>query len=72
MKRADLEGANLKRVNLEDAELDQADLMNANLRKAKGLPVKKLSKVKTLYEVKLESPLKKQIKRDHPHLLRRP
>jgi len=72
LKRADLEGANLQRVNLEKADLDQADLMNANLRKAKGLPIKKLSKVKTLYEVKLESPLKKQIKRDHPHLLRKP
>lgn len=72
LKRADLEGANLKRVNLENAELDQADLMNANLRKAKGLPIKKLSKVKTLYEVDLESPLKKQIKKEHPHLLRKP
>jgi uncharacterized protein YjbI with pentapeptide repeats len=72
LKRADLEGANLQRVNLEKAELDQADLMSANLRKVTGLPVKKLSKVKTLYEVKLESPLKKQIKKDHPHLLRKP
>ena len=72
LKGADLEGANLQRVNLEKADLDQADLMNANLRKAKGLPIKKLSKVKTLYEVKLESPLKKQIKREHPHLLRKP
>ncbi len=72
LKRADLEGANLQRVNLENADLDQADFMNANLRKAKGLPIKRLSKVKTLYEVNLESPLKKQIKKEHPHLLRKP
>lgn len=72
LKRADLEGANLQRVNLENADLDQADLMNANLRKAKGLPIKKLSKVKTLYEVNLESPIRKQIKKEHPHLLRKP
>jgi uncharacterized protein YjbI with pentapeptide repeats len=69
---ADLESANLQRANLDKAVLDQADLMKANLRRAKGLPIKRLSRVKTLYEVKLEAPLKKEVKKNHPHLLQRP
>ena len=72
LRVADLGRANLQRVNLERADLQKADLVKANLKKAKGLPIEKLSKVKTLYEVKLESQLKKQIEKDYPHLLQKP
>ena len=72
LRIADLGRANLERVNLERADLQKAYLVRANLRKAKGLPIEQLSRVKTLYEVKLESQLKKQIKRDYPHLLQKP
>jgi uncharacterized protein YjbI with pentapeptide repeats len=72
LRIADLGRANLERVNLERADLQKAYLERANLRKAKGLPIEQLSKVRTLYEVKLESQLKKQIKRDYPHLLQKP
>lgn len=72
LRIADLGRANLQRVNLERADLQKAYLVKANLKKAKGLPIEKLSKVKTLYEVKLESQLKKQIKKDYPHLLQKP
>lgn len=72
LRIADLGRANLQRVNLERADLQKAYLGKANLRKAKGLPIEKLSKVKTLYEVKLESQLRKQIKKDYPHLLQKP
>ena len=72
LRIADLGRANLERVNLERADMQKAYLVRANLRKAKGLPIEQLSKVKTLYEVKLESQLKKQIKRDYPHLLQKP
>ncbi len=40
----------------------EADLDDANLQKAHGLTVEQLSKVKTLYEAKLDDGLIEQLK----------
>jgi hypothetical protein len=42
------------------------------LRKARGVPAELFSEVETLYAVKIGSQLKKQIKKDYPHLLEKP
>ena len=63
----DREGSNLEKANLQ-----KAYLRRANLRKARGVPAELLSEVETLYAVKIGSQLKKQIKKDYPHLLEKP
>jgi len=72
LKEAVLLEANLENSNLEKANLQKAHLRRANLRKARGLPADLLSEVETLYAVKIGSQLKKQIKKDYPHLLEKP
>lgn len=72
LKEAILQEANLENSNLEKANLQKAYLRRANLRKARGVPAELLSEVETLYAVKIGSQLKKQIKKDYPHLLEKP
>jgi uncharacterized protein YjbI with pentapeptide repeats len=59
---ADLNGANLRNANLS----------GANLTQVKNLSINKLSKVKTLYKVKLDPELMEQVKDKYPHLLEEP
>lgn len=72
LKEAILLDANLESSNLEKANLQKAYLRKANLRKARGVPAELFSEVETLYAVKIGSQLKKQIKKDYPHLLEKP
>jgi uncharacterized protein YjbI with pentapeptide repeats len=65
-------GANLNKTDLSIADLTGADLREASLLEAKNLTVEQLSKVKTLYQAKLDSELEQQIKEKYPHLLEKP
>ncbi|MEE9252605.1 MAG: pentapeptide repeat-containing protein, partial [Thermodesulfobacteriota bacterium] len=80
---ANLNKANLKEVDLSEADLEGADLFyanlegvnlwSANLEGAKNLTVEQLSKVKTLYEAKLDKELMEKIqKKKYQHLLENP
>jgi uncharacterized protein YjbI with pentapeptide repeats len=75
--RADLSGANLFGANLNEADLSRTDLRRAdlsgvNLEGAKNLTIEQLSKVKTLYQAKLDSDLENQIKEKCRHFLEEP
>jgi len=72
--KANLSGANLGAADLRgasfyDADLQNTDFWGANLLRTKGLTLKQLSEVKTLYEAKLDSKLKKEVKKNYPYLL---
>ncbi len=64
--------ANLQEANLLGANLQETYLWGANLQKARFLTIKQLSKVKTLYEAKLDPELMKQVKEKYPHFLEEP
>ena len=81
LKEAHLEGANLKETdlalanlqgNLEGANLEganlEANLEGAFLGEAYGLSIDQLSKVKTLYKVKLDKELSIPLKEKYPAL----
>jgi uncharacterized protein YjbI with pentapeptide repeats len=77
LQEANLYAANLKETNLYAANLQEvylylANLQEANLKEAKGLNIEQLSKVKTLYQAKLPVELKEQMKKNFPHLLKKP
>jgi hypothetical protein len=87
LKIAHLVRANLVRANLEEANLEEANLLGAyliganfkganledvNLLGAEKLTIEQLSKVKTLYDAKLDPELMKQVKEKYPHLLEKP
>lgn len=82
LKKAILEGSNLQEAKLQlvdfqeanfiGAELQDADLQRADLRNVLNLTVKQLSVVRTLYNAKLDSDLRKQIEEKYPHLLEEP
>lgn len=82
LKKAELRGANLRDANLQGANLDGANLHKANLRGAnlekvnlqgvKYLTIEQLSKAKTLYKVKFDPYIKKQIEAKYSHLLEEP
>ena len=67
-----LEGANLERVNLQTVNLWRANLEGANLWGVHGLTIEQLSKVKSLYDAKLDPVLMAQVKEKYPHLLEGP
>ena len=74
---ADLGGANLAKANLMEANLNEANLRRvtfrrANLTRARNLTLDQISKVKTLYQAKLDPKLHVQIKEEYPHLLDNP
>ena len=72
LEGANLEGANLQTVNLWRANLDGANLEGANLWGVHGLTIEQLSKVKSLYDAKLDPVLMQQVKEKYPHLLEEP
>ncbi len=77
LSAANLEGANLQEANLGNANLQKANLVAANLQKtnlvgALNLTIEQLSKVKTLYQAKLDDELLQQVKEKYPHLLEKP
>jgi len=72
LEGANLEGANLERVNLQTVNLWRANLEGANLWGVHGLTIEQLSKVKSLYDAKLDPVLMAQVKEKYPHLLEGP
>ncbi len=87
LEGADLEGANLVKANLEETNLKKANLRSANLKGAnlKGadfeganlkevdeLTIDQLSKVKTLYNAKLDDELLIPLKEKYPALFEKP
>jgi len=72
LKGADLFDTNLEGANLLNTNLNGAILWAANLQGSRNLEIKQISKVRTLYEAKLDLNIMKQIKKDFPHLLERP
>src|SRR5665647_2460394 len=69
---ADLIEAHLEGADLFNANLDGANLSKAYLEGAKNLTVYQLSKVKTLYEAKLDNELLIPLKERYPALFEKP
>jgi len=69
---ANLQGADLRRANLIKAKLEYANFGYSDLQRAINITIEQLSKVKTLYNAKLDPELEKQIKEKYPHLLEEP
>jgi len=57
---------------LSCAILSGVRLSFANLSEVLGLNIEQLSEVETLYKAKLDPELKKQVKDEYPHLLKKP
>ncbi|MCP4264061.1 MAG: DUF1566 domain-containing protein [Candidatus Brocadiaceae bacterium] len=70
LQGADLSFANLKEADFLHANLQGASLMGTDLVSVKWLYIEQLSKVKTLFQAKLDPELKEQIKGKYPHLLK--
>jgi proteasome lid subunit RPN8/RPN11 len=73
LKKANLVGANLKDAYLREANLEKANLEEANLElaflgEAYGLSLDQLSKVKTLYNAKLDDKFLIPLKEKYPAL----
>jgi hypothetical protein len=69
---ANLAKADLTEADFEEAKLRRANFRRANLTRARGLTLDQISKVKTLYQAKLDLELKEQIREEYPHLLENP
>ena len=69
---AKLSGAKLSEVNLKGTNLKEANLSKANLSGAKHLTYDQLSKVKTLYNAKLDDELLIPLKEKYPALFEKP
>lgn len=72
LRGADLWGADLREADLQEANLREVDLRKAVLGGAEDLIIEQLSKVKTLYQAKLDPELEQKIKEKCPHLLEPP
>lgn len=72
LQNANLQNARLWNADLQDAWLLDADLQEADLRGVKNLSLGQLSVVKSLYKVKLDPELMKQVKEKCRHLLEEP
>ena len=72
LEEANLKKANLKRANLKRANLKGVDFEGANLKGVKELTIDQLSKVKTLFNTKLDDILLTQLKEKYPSLFERP
>jgi uncharacterized protein YjbI with pentapeptide repeats len=68
LKGAIFKEANLEMANLEHADLEGANLEGANLEGTYNLTIEQLSKVKTLYNAKLDEKLEKLLKEKYPAL----
>lgn len=62
LQKSNLHGADLQGADLMLAKLDEAKLEGANLKGAKNLTVDQLSKVKTLYNAKLDPELEEELR----------
>ena len=72
LKKAIFKEANLEMANLENADLEGADLEGANLEETYNLTIEQLSKVKTLYNAKLDKELEKPLREKYPALFEKP
>lgn len=72
LRRSILTGVHLTGVHLFGAHLEGASLARADLRETKNLTIEQFSKVKTLYNAKLDPDLENQVKEKYPHLLEKP
>jgi len=70
LKRINLERANLERTNLTGVNLQGANLFMANLTGAFNLSIDQLSKVRTLYNAKIDEELLIQLKEEFPSLFK--
>jgi len=70
--RADLMRADLMRATLVEANLQDARLIGAFLERAKWITSNQLCESYTLYEVKLDSELLKEVEKKCPELLEKP
>ena len=64
LERANLERANIQGTNLEGVNLQGANLFMANLTGAFNLSIDQLSKVRTLYNAKIDEELLIQLKEE--------
>jgi hypothetical protein len=76
-EQADLRGANFQGADLEMAhlkltKLEQANFQGANLKRAHHLTIDQPSKLKTLYDRKLDDELLKKMKERYPVLFEKP
>ena len=69
---ANLKGSDLTYANLFNTYLSGANFEGANLKNVIDLTIEQLSKVKTLYNAKLDSEFMEQVKEKYPHLLEKP
>ena len=72
LQKAVLAGADLTETKLDGASFRRADLKGANLEGAINLTIDQLSKVKTLYDVKLDKELLIPLKEKYPALFEEP
>jgi uncharacterized protein YjbI with pentapeptide repeats len=69
LERINLERANFEKTNLTGANLKETNVEEANLRGALNLSIDQLSKVRALYNVKLDGEFLIQLKEKFPFLL---
>jgi hypothetical protein len=67
-----LEMAYLQGADLKDAHLEGANLIDVHLKQAKNLTIDQLSKVKTLYDAKLDEQYLIPLKEKYPTLFEEP
>ena len=72
LERCYLKIANFSNADLSDADLSDANLERANLKGAKNLTIGQLSKVKTLYNAKLDEELEKPLREKYPAIFDEP
>ncbi len=72
LAKANLSGANLKKANLSGADLAKANFSGADFKGARNLTIDQLSKVKTLYNAKLDDVLLIPLKEKYPALFEKP
>ena len=72
LRGAHLVGAHFEGANLENANLEGTNLEKANLEETYGLSIDQLSKVKTLYNAKLDEELLIPLKEKYPALFEEP
>jgi uncharacterized protein YjbI with pentapeptide repeats len=71
-ERKYLQEADLQEANLKEANLEGAYLVVTNLKGAQNLSIFQLSKVKTLYNAKLDNELLMPLKEKYPTLFEEP
>lgn len=72
LQKASLQRVNMQKANLSGANLQGADFREANLKRVKGLFVKQICEVSTLYMAETDQELKSQIMQKCPRVLEKP